>query len=435
MAEEWKTGDLRIEFLYVGKGDCCMITTPDGHHIMIDCGSVKRPPIDEYGGLNNVKKKIRGILNLDGSKKEILHSLILTHPDEDHYRLIKEVFDGNDKVKAEINQVYFSDHKVYGELNKDTPLASYTRSGTDEFLRQNCKADKLFCVALNNDSNPNQIYKWKLGQESSFVQVDKDQEANKQNGPVKIASNSSNAQDWSIHIISGNNGDHDKPDDPIPRNAASLVTLVRFGSKKILICGDANGVTEKFLMDKYKQSTPFTIENDIHLIQVPHHGADEDCSTEDFVTFLKPKKAIVSSHLKDKKHHHPRRSVLKRYEQYLDPVAQKEVFSWVNFEMNHRIERSRSDPDRPSKEFLQIKQPQKANHESVAVASGRTVLDEIQDQVSQWAISAGVKACEHLDKTVSSNGKNYYRCEEDTAKEIYQTATHSEPFIFKPENS
>ena len=35
----WKPGEFQILFLSMGQGDCCVITCPDGRHVMIDCGS------------------------------------------------------------------------------------------------------------------------------------------------------------------------------------------------------------------------------------------------------------------------------------------------------------------------------------------------------------------------------------------------------------
>ena len=90
---KWKRGKLQILFVSMGQGDCCIVTCPDGEHIMIDCGS---KALEADDAMIDVQRIIRSeALYLPRSNKDGLKALILTHPDIDHISKVTEIISGS----------------------------------------------------------------------------------------------------------------------------------------------------------------------------------------------------------------------------------------------------------------------------------------------------------------------------------------------------
>lgn len=75
----------QITFLDVGQGDCIVISSPYGHHYMIDGGSTDVSQVGKY--------RILPYLKSQGIKK--LDYVMITHFDEDHYNGILEMLESD----------------------------------------------------------------------------------------------------------------------------------------------------------------------------------------------------------------------------------------------------------------------------------------------------------------------------------------------------
>jgi beta-lactamase superfamily II metal-dependent hydrolase len=75
---------VELHFIYVGQGDCTLITMDDGRKILVDCGST--------GGRDPEEVREYVLAQL-GSNPE-LDVLVVTHPDADHYNLVEAVLEG-----------------------------------------------------------------------------------------------------------------------------------------------------------------------------------------------------------------------------------------------------------------------------------------------------------------------------------------------------
>lgn len=84
-------GELTVQFIDVGQGDCTLLVSA-GHAMLIDCGD------------SNQGTKIQNYLIKQGIKK--LDYLILTHPDADHIGGAPVII-----TKFDIEQVYMSDYE------------------------------------------------------------------------------------------------------------------------------------------------------------------------------------------------------------------------------------------------------------------------------------------------------------------------------------
>jgi hypothetical protein len=128
--------------------------------------------------------------------------------------------------------------------------------------------------------------------------------------PVVVANDNS----WSVSIIAGNNARlSNDASDTDGKNASSLVTLIRIGTKKILICGDATVSTETYLYNTFKNSDAIS---NVSLMQGPHHGSALTSSTDPFMTLVAPDEVIISVQEYEHSHHLPGEGPVTRYKLY-----------------------------------------------------------------------------------------------------------------------
>ena len=80
--------DLEVHFIDVGQGDCTYISCPNGNKILVDCGTSKD------GDGDAVRQYL---LTEMGTPNVDIDTLVVTHPDQDHYNLLPTVV-GNGTV-------------------------------------------------------------------------------------------------------------------------------------------------------------------------------------------------------------------------------------------------------------------------------------------------------------------------------------------------
>jgi beta-lactamase superfamily II metal-dependent hydrolase len=340
MAAMKKTDDkaFMIGFIQMGQGDCCVIVTPGGKAIMIDCGTTSstevRLPKEEVWnitvdadwsdeGPRKAKKieievpvatdfiaRIRSVLRKDyllGTRTKIDY-LIMTHPDGDHYNVLKELFDGT-TIK-------------FGEVYHSNALSAYSTNGTSDFIQSHAEdPDRIFRV-IHNDPNSRKIKLRTL----KGVEVEEDQEPNR--GYLLL--NEDNCKIWflasDVTTTSVPNPPQDASNDT---NRGSLVTLIETFGKKIMICGDATRITEKYLL-----ATSGDAFKDLEILQAPHHGSDSTSSSPLFVAKANPRNVAVSASRKDNQHNLPQQESLRAFFRKMKTsdypeATDHEIFYWA----------------------------------------------------------------------------------------------------------
>lgn len=356
---KWEKGKFQLLFIYMGRGDCCVVTCPDGKHIIIDCGwNQEDKDVDDL----SVVKLIRNddVLNLNGSEQEKVEALILTHPDEDHVSKVgwvlateherpttegtseepptkKRKTEGEQKLDSykaiKIKKVYFSDTK---SIATDAPMWAYDQLKKGENCGHTIKnvvmPEELIRVRLNKQEK--KYDKWtKPYDKTKYVEGDI---AGDEFTVLKADDNT-----WSVSIIAGNvlkdaQIKEDKSDAQ-SSNAGSLVVLIRIGREKALICGDATLSTEKYLVEKYKEKNDI---KDLDLIQVPHHGSETTSSSDEFVKMTCPKRAIISVKKTETGNHHPSKTVIDRYKRHAVEETQHPIQHWVQNKTGYQLEKN-----------------------------------------------------------------------------------------------
>ncbi|POA05096.1 ComEC/Rec2 family competence protein, partial [Staphylococcus caprae] len=87
------------------------------------------------------------------------------------------------------------------------------------------------------------------------------------------------------------------------KNEQSIITLIQYRNKNILLMGDATKNNESILLQNYKLPK-------IDILKVGHHGS-RTSSSEEFVKNIQPKISLISSG-KHNKYHLPNDDVISR---------------------------------------------------------------------------------------------------------------------------
>lgn len=332
LGTNWTAGSFRFLFKSMGKGDCTLITCPDGKHILIDCGvrgyetdtTLTGQTVDQDYLINDTLKGRYG-LNHPGTDRNRLHALVLTHPDEDHYNYVYSLLNKSSfnigtsnnyrTVKypeISVDSVYYSDTK---SQDSDTlPVSRYKRPseawGSLSWDLQNRCRVKAVNVTLNPDKNETETWTVPFSKNTKITDSLDDSFLTIHDGFIDDSNESTY---WYVAIIAGNvpkTGDESTTDD----NAGSLVTMVKIGNETALIMGDATISTEDYLLN-VKDSDLNALKNEfknITILQVPHHGS-ETSSSKDFVNWVNPEHVVISVKNLEHNFHHPRKTVIERY--------------------------------------------------------------------------------------------------------------------------
>jgi competence protein ComEC len=220
-----------------GQGDATLLVYPDGSLVLVDCGCKQNAKVvqDEIAG---VLERHLGKLPLDKRK---LRGLVLTHPDGDHYNLVKKIIiDGRIKVD---DVIYSGSPADYGR-----GLLSKLQIGCGATLHQ-------------------------LGaQERRWVE--------------KWSTHGANVQILSANIYGSNDKDI--------KNTNSVVLLVTYGDVNVFLMGDATDKTEDWILTNWGTELDDLLANKQTVLKLGHHGSATS-SCEKWLNKLNPSVVFISS--------------------------------------------------------------------------------------------------------------------------------------------
>src|SRR5580658_1635459 len=284
-----QAGNLVIMFMNIGSGDCIFIKTPKGKIIVLDCGQRATPV-----GRKHYQKEIRDMLlsklYLNGGKS--LYALILTHPDQDHYKEVVQIIG---RTKISIRHLFFT-----------MPKGEYAASKTFQTLD---KAKIINRVAINDDGVT--IRNNLNGSVTGYYETGTYR--------LRILGNKPALNGWdedncSIDLLAA---EVPPIHNETQANAASIVTLIQAYGRKILLCGDSTLSTEDFVVSRHA-----ALLTDVDLAQMEHHGSGTEHAGLEYVGKINPIIAVASSgpHEGDK---NPRWSTIKRYADPTEAAAER----------------------------------------------------------------------------------------------------------------
>lgn len=231
---------LKTIFIDAGQGDCTLIVHPDNSLVLVDCGCKKNKDI-VYGEILTLLERFLG------DTKNTLKALVLTHPDGDHYNLVKPLIVDNGVT---VNAVYYGGN-----------ASDYT--GLSTWLFRHNKAIGFDQGYGNLDVVKGLSY---TGTGPTNPSVD-------------------------VRILSANAGD---PNVKADANPNSIVLLVTYVSLNFFLMGDSTEDTEDFILDNLGEGLKKLTANRRSILKVGHHGSLTS-SSKDWLEAVSPQIAFISS--------------------------------------------------------------------------------------------------------------------------------------------
>lgn len=258
------TGDtLQMTVLDIGQGDCIYIAFPDGKNMVMDIGS-------EFGS-TSPWKHVNEFLQAKNVTQ--IDYLFITHGDYDHIRDAKKLLD-NYEIKS-----------LYMPLDK----AQYRNTWLN--LLEAAKEETY------------------TSEDGKTV----DAEYNNNVGVYTIS-----GENWEMKCYSFDEADYPSGTNAEKINAVSPICLLEYAERTIVLTGDANEMTEEYVLSK-----GYLDNIDTDILKVGHHGS-KSSTTQAFLDKIDAEFAIIStSGTREKpqeKYTHPHPDLLARLDNYTDAV-------------------------------------------------------------------------------------------------------------------
>ena len=258
------TGDtLEMTVLDIGQGDCIYIAFPDGKNMMMDIGS-------EFGSTSpwnhaNEFLQERKVTQID--------YLFITHGDYDHIREAKKLLDN-----YEIKSLYM-------------PLEKAQDSSTWLKLLEAAKEETY------------------TDEKGSTVKAT----YNNNVGAYTIS-----GEKWEMKCYSFDEADYPTGTNAEKINAVSPICLLEYAERTIVLTGDANEMTEEYVLGK-----GYLDNIDTDILKVGHHGS-KSSTTQAFLDKIDAEFAIISTsgtrEEPNESYTHPNPDLLARLDGYVDAV-------------------------------------------------------------------------------------------------------------------
>lgn len=257
------TGDtLQMTVLDIGQGDCIYIAFPDGKNMVMDIGSERRSTSPwEHANAFLQERKVKQI-----------DYLFITHGDYDHIRDAKKLLDN-----YEIKSLYM-------------PLEKAQDSNTWLDLLEAAENETY------TDGNGNKV-------EAAY---------NNNVGAYTIS-----GENWEMKCCSFDEADYPSGTNAEKINAVSPICLLEYAERTIVLTGDANEMTEEYILAK-----GYLDNIDTDILKVGHHGS-KSSTTQAFLDKIDAEFAIISTNGTREvpgSYKHPTKELLSRLDNYVDAV-------------------------------------------------------------------------------------------------------------------
>ena len=257
------TGDtLEMTVLDIGQGDCIYIAFPDGKNMMMDIGSEFRST-SPWNHANEFLQA-KNVTQID--------YLFITHGDYDHIRDAKKLLDN-----YEIKSLYM-------------PLDKAQDSNTWLNLLEAAKEETY------------------TSEDGKTV----DAEYNNNVGAYTIS-----GENWEMKCYSFDEADYPSGTNAEKINAVSPICLLEYADRTIVLTGDANEMTEEYVLAK-----GYLDNIDTDILKVGHHGS-KSSTTQAFLDKIDAEFAIISTNGTREEpgsYEHPTKELLARLDGYTDTV-------------------------------------------------------------------------------------------------------------------
>ncbi|MGH3782670.1 MAG: ComEC/Rec2 family competence protein [Pseudonocardiaceae bacterium] len=275
--------EVLIDFLDVGQGDGTLITGPGSELILVDLGSKKNAAIAGGDAITFLLDEIEESMKVRGKKSPVLDHLMITHGDGDHYSLLPLLLA---KVKVKFKQQLTIYKVTIGGDVKD-----YASKPLRDHVLKPAAKNKVLEVLRDGDHD--KIISGKLKPRWKFGYMD-------------------------IFLLSAN----------FPfrsgggKNAKSLVLMVKYADRQVILTGDAEAPTEAAILKNYKPKLAFLQST---ALKLGHHGSEAG-SSEAWIKAIRPKLCFASS---DMKWAHPYCVTVNRIKTSIGPGLKLYKHQWM----------------------------------------------------------------------------------------------------------
>lgn len=258
------TGDtLEMTVLNIGQGDCIYIAFPDGKNMMMDIGSELKST-SPWNHANEFLQS-KNVTQID--------YLFITHGDYDHIRDAKKLLDN-----YEIKSLYMPLDKAQ-DSNTWLNLLEAAREET-----YTAEDGTTVDAAYNNN----------------------------------VGAYTISGENWEMKCYSFDEADYPSGTNAEKINAVSPICLLEYAERTIVLTGDANEMTEEYVLAK-----GYLDNIDTDILKVGHHGSTSS-TTQAFLDKIDAEFAIISTNgtreVPNESYGHPTKDLLARLDGYTDAV-------------------------------------------------------------------------------------------------------------------
>lgn len=252
---------VKINFIWVGQGDCTLIQTDTNKLVLIDCGTSDDMSI--YA--DNVKPTIEGILKATGKKS--IDFLILTHSDKDHCNLIAKLFGFTtfDKAYYGGSSFQYSPFKIKLDPSDLSPEIKSVVNLTSHYTN-------LFIDTVINDPD---CKLWIIGANFPYNQTPPSVPF------AKDINKPSNRKTKATRAIFDNNGN-------------SLMAVLDYKGFKMFFLGDATIPEQDYIYEAAKTAGKLG-DLQVKIFKMSHHGSPDSFSKDLTNNAAKPKGVTASA--------------------------------------------------------------------------------------------------------------------------------------------
>jgi len=298
---------LELYFIDVGQGDGVLIKTPDGRHIMLDGGYLRKYQPSGKNAADFVDWKF---CKEYGSDTIELDAMICSHNDADHYGGLWDIINPNETKDLDCKHVkvgafYHAGVGWYKDADGERCLGKIEEG----YLHSLCDSNASIKKMLKPNASGYQLQGEWGGFMADVVKAIRDcKRLSHKNGYLSGYDENS---DVSIKVLGP--VEFKKGSKPVLKslgtpdkntNGNSILLMLQYGSCKVLLTGDLNTASQKVLLEAFAND-PDAFKCDV--AKACHHGS-HDVSYK-FLEAMNPSATIISSG-DEEGHDHPRPSIV-----------------------------------------------------------------------------------------------------------------------------
>lgn len=306
--DEGLDGEPLLEFYFidVGQGDGVLVKTPDGKHLLVDGGYIRKMQPTGKNAADFVDWKFAKDY---GAGEITIDALIASHSDADHYGGLWDLINPDESYELDLTKVKIGAfyHAGVGWWKDAAGKRSLGKKQDGHLVSLLGDRESLGKALASNTLSPQ-------GNWGSFIE-----QVHKQGCPVQRVSDKTGflpgfrPQDGDVSIkvlgpvefeVNGKPALKSLGDDSQNTNGHSVLLRFDYGNSRILLTGDLNEGSQNLLIERYKNE-PEALACDV--TKSCHHGSD-DCSFR-FLQMIGAGVTVISSG-DSETHAHPRPAIV-----------------------------------------------------------------------------------------------------------------------------